>query len=324
MAESAGTCVRAFNGSLADAQGVLAVERATFNESPYDVEQVRAMLSEGPQRAWLAIGGDRVVGFVIAFPVRGLRGWWWEVDLLAVLPAWRGRRLATGLLQAAASAGAPLVSRARAVVATDNQASARAFFRAGFSAEPGTCELLICRGQDPLPRPLSLSGLQVREAASISEARGWLAELGADAAAGVVMAGSVPEAASGLLAGWRRDDLTLLLAGQKGRPAGCAELIRVQTLLYRGLWIESLLAPHRAVREGLIQEAVARARSAGLDEIGAMVPQSDRPLQQSLLGQGFRSLGDYRWFGAELRDTGPPSPSPAPGDCRERPQGNHA
>jgi ribosomal protein S18 acetylase RimI-like enzyme len=332
MADSPETWVRAFDGSLADAQGILAVERATFNESPYTAEQVRAMLAEGPQRAWLALGRERVVGFVVAFPARGLRGWWWEVDLLAVLPAWRGRRLATRLIEAASSWGVHLVFRARAVVATDNEASERAFLRAGFSAEPGTCKLLIHRMEDHSPQLLSVPGLQVREAASVAQARGWLAESSPDTLKG----GEVFPAAScrGETPGLGRNpmddqapreitgpdqvserdadlpslagggDLTFLLAEQKGRAVGRAELIQVQTLLYRGVWIESLLAPPRAVRELLIQEAMSRARTAGLDEIGAMVPESDRPLQRSLRGQGFRSLGDYRWFGAVLRDSG--------------------
>ena len=49
------------------------------------------MLTDGPQRAWLAIADDRVAGFVVAFATTGLHGPRWEIDLLAVLPDWRRR-----------------------------------------------------------------------------------------------------------------------------------------------------------------------------------------------------------------------------------------
>lgn len=94
--------------------------------------------------------------------------------------------------------------------------------------------------------------------------------------------------------------LTLLLAEQGDQPAGYAELIEVETLLYRGVWIESLVAPVSRVRTALLQEAVQWARAAGLDEVGAMVPERDWALQHALLASGFRSLGDFRWFSADL------------------------
>jgi len=282
--------IRACDGSLADAEGLLAVERATFDESPYGAEQVRAMLAGGPQRAWLAVAGATIVGFVIAFLTHGLRGPCWEIDLLAVHPDWIGRGLATRLIQAAtAGAGAGRgASRARAVVAADNDASARAFARAGFQPAPEVCNLLICRLKGLEPRPWSAAGVTIREAASVAEAAGWLGDLP-----------SFPAPAP---------DLTLLLAEQQGQPAGYAELIDVQTILYRGVWIESLAAFTRAVREALIQQAVNRAIAAGLDEIGAMVPHSNRPWQEALLPRGFRSLGDFCWLVAS--SLSPTSASP--------------
>jgi len=300
--------IRPFDGSLADAEGVLAVERATFDESPYGAPEVRVMLSGGPQRAWLAVGRGRVVGFVIAFATLGLRGRWWEIDLLAILPSWRGRRLATRLIRAAA-AGAESLGQARAVVATDNNASLRAFARAGFEVESGKQQLLICRAKDLAPRQWSAPGVTIREAAGVAEASAWLTTANVereypDLARTVPGPGSPGTAgAHGSEPRLDLDDpspLALLLAEREGQLAGHAELVQVQTLLYRGVWIESLAAADRTCREALLHEVVQRAQTLGLDEIGAMVPESNRLLQQALSATGFRSLGDYYWLRAAL------------------------
>jgi ribosomal protein S18 acetylase RimI-like enzyme len=295
MARRIRTVIRAFDGSRADAKGLLTVERSAFNECPYDTEQVRVMLTEGPQRAWLAVGGAGVVGFVIAFPTCGLQGTRWEIDLLAVRPEWRGRGLATRLIRAAADHGTALTRQARAVVATDNNASMRAFTRAGFRVEPGMCRLLIYRAEGLVPRggitPRSLlaRGVTVREASSIGDIQEWLPELPV-----------LDDQA----------DLTLLLAEQDGQPVGYAELIKVQTLLYRGVWIESLEAPKRTVRETLVHQALNYAVVAGLDEIGAVVPERNWALGDSLLAGGFRSLGEFHWLVADLPLPNPTVPPP--------------
>jgi len=284
------TIIRAFDGSLADAEGLLAVERATFDESPYSAEQVQAMLTSGAHHAWLALGKGRVVGFVAAFPTAGLRGTCWEIDLLAVDPGWTGRGLATGLIQAAAAHGAVVTRRARAVVSADNPASARAFARAGFQRAQA-CKLLIQRLQGRSAHPWTTLDVNVHGATSIAQAMAWLPEESVSlAAAQPVSHQERPE----------HGRLTFLLADRYGQPAGYAELIEVHTLLYRGVWIESLTAPDQMVQAALVHEAVNQAITAGLDEIGMMVPERDRSLQDTLLAAGCRSLGDFDWFTAAL------------------------
>ncbi len=277
------TIVRAFDGSLADAEGLLAVERATFDESPYSPEEVRAMLSQGPdgQQAWLALHGGEVAGFLVAFATHGLQSSSWEMDLLAVHPDAAGRGLATRLICAAAAGGARLAGRARAVVAAENEPSARAFSRAGFHASPRPCRLLILRpGEDDPPTQPSPE-VEVRAAGSLAEMAPWLSR--------PPVRGALP--GSGLL---------LLIASEQGRPAGYIELLEVQTVLYRGFWIESLVAGTDRARAALLQAAVARAAAGGLDEVGAMVPQDDLLWQRALLDLGFRSLGDFGWLIAPL------------------------
>jgi hypothetical protein len=92
----------------------------------------------------------------------------------------------------------------------------------------------------------------------------------------------------------------LLVAESQAEVVGCAELSEVQTLLYRGLWIESLVASRQVVRIALAHDALNHAVAAGLDEIGMMVPVSDYSLRVALNESGFRSLGQFDWFETEL------------------------
>jgi ribosomal protein S18 acetylase RimI-like enzyme len=281
------TIIRAFDGSLADAEGLLAVEKATFNETPYRAEQVQAMLTGGAQRAWLALSEGQVAGFVIAFLTYGLAGPCWEIDLLAVEPAWAGRGVATRLIRKAAAHGMAVARRARATIATDNVGSARAFARAGFR-RAGLCELLIYRTEGKTPRPWTALGVTIRETDAVEAIAEWLPE------------GDVPMIGHRGETNLAKEGPILLLAKVHGQPAGYAELIEVQTLLYAGMWIESLAASNELVRAALLHEVVNRATAAGVDEIGMMVPENDLPLRQVLREAGFRSLGEFDWFRADL------------------------
>jgi ribosomal protein S18 acetylase RimI-like enzyme len=280
--------VRPFDGSLRDAEGLLAVEKATFNESPYTAQQVQKMLSGDAQRAWLATGdGGRVVGFVVAFLTHGLRGPCWEIDLLAVHPEWTRRGLATRLIRAASSHGGQVADRARGVVSTENPGSARAFERAGFRPS-GQCELVVFRPEDGMPRPWHALGVKIRKGRDTKDMEECARE------AGWPLNDAVP-GGSEELRSW-----TLLVAELHGRCAGCAELSEVQTLLYRGMWIESLAASRRVVRIALAHGALAHGASAGMEEIGMMVPVADHSLRVALKETGFRSLGRFDWYEAVL------------------------
>jgi L-amino acid N-acyltransferase YncA len=274
------TIIRAFDGSLADAEGLLAVEKATFDETPYSAKEIQAMLTAGAQRVWLAVGEDQVIGFVTAFLTRGLRGPSWEIDLLAVTPAWTGQGVGIRLIRKAAAQGMAVARRARAVIATDNAASARAFARVGFR-RAGNCDLLIYRPENNAPQPWTALGVTIGEVDTVEALAEWLPE------------GAAPLAAVG-------GGTSLLLAEHQGQASGYAELLEVQTLLYEGVWIESLAASNELVRAALIHGTVNRAVAAGLDEIGMMAPEQDLPLRQTLREAGFRSLGSFDWFRADL------------------------
>lgn len=293
--------VRPFGGTRAEALGVLAVERATFCESPYTADELRIMLTQGPQRAWLAMCDREVVGFVVAFPTNTLSGICWEIDLLAVHPAWRGFGLATRLVRAAASYGSRITHRARAVVATDNDPSASTFAGVGFTASEERHDLLIIRPRDGRAR----SGIgSIRLPNRLGPG---------DLAASEVLVWE--------LASPKGSDAILLQADRDGRAVGLAELVKVLTLLYQGYWIESLTAESQSVSEALIRHTLQRALNEGLDEVGAMVPRHDRQLKQVLLASGFFSLGEYVWFTASLPlpDRSPSLPEKEVGGHKDAP-----
>lgn len=298
MKRRTGIIIRPFSGSLEDAEGLLLVERATFDESPYSPAEVQALLDGGSQHAWLALAGDEVVGFVAAFVTGGLSGPCWEIDLLAVHPGWAGQGAATRLIRAAAAYGARLARRARAVVALENEGSARAFQRAGFRVQPEVHELLIARLEELPRRPSLTVGLAVRPAGSLAELLPWRPDLEAD---------ETLDAEHGA------GRLSLLVAEQKGEPAGYAELLRVQTLLYRGIWIESLAAHTAPARGALVRAAVEQAAMSGLDEIGAMVANEQQGLKDALRAADLASLGEFRWAVAELPLPGLAAASPSEG-----------
>jgi hypothetical protein len=79
------------------------------------------------------------------------------------------------------------------------------------------------------------------------------------------------------------------------------ELVRVQTLLYAGAWVEMLVTPALSHLEGshpdeaapLIAAAVEWVKAEGLDEIGGLVAAGDWRLRQAFVGEGFLFEGDY-------------------------------
>jgi GNAT superfamily N-acetyltransferase len=284
------TIIRPFDGSLSDAEGLLAVERETFDESPYSPDQVCSMLAADAQHAWLAIGQGRVVGFVAGFPTTGLRGLCWEIDLLAVHPDWTGRGLATRLVRTAAAQGMRVARKARAAIASDNSASARAFARAGFQ-RAAACELFIRRLEGQSAQPWFGVDLTVGESAGVAEVGDWLSGQSMLVGPGLPLLAQDEQQIQGLV---------LMVAERRGQLSGHVELIEVQTLLYRGLWIESLSASTPLALTALIQEAVNRAVTMGLDEIGMLVPEQDRLLGEAFLLAGFHSLGMFDWFTADL------------------------
>jgi ribosomal protein S18 acetylase RimI-like enzyme len=300
--------IRPFDGSLRDAEGLLAVDRGTFDESPYNADQVIHLLTREEQRAWLAIVEGEVTGFVTAFPTHTLHGRNWEVDLVAVQPAFQRQGIATELIKAAVEgAGGHGLDMARAVVATDNPASQRAFTKAGFTPDETVCYLLLYEIRGFAPHPLDSGSVTVRDLAFSSEEAVAVLRLGQ----GLTLRPDDVLA----LAGRQANEILVAVRGEE--IVGFAELLYVETLLYRGIWLESVIAQgaDREVQAALISEAVERAKRKRLDEIGCLVPTrkrgmaegaeraknvEDHVLREGFVGQGFSIVNEYYIFRREL------------------------
>lgn len=97
-------------------------------------------------------GQGGVIGFVDSFFTYPSEGPRWEVDLLAVHPAYRGRRLAEQLVRTSTAAGQRRGARtARGLIRLDNAASQRTFARCGYQVQPETCALYVCSGPQKEP-----------------------------------------------------------------------------------------------------------------------------------------------------------------------------
>lgn len=300
--------IRPFDGSRRDAEGLLAVERETFAESPYNADEVIHLLSNGEQRAWLSIVEDEVTGFVMAFPTYTLHGPNWEVDLVAVQPASRRRGIATELVKAAVKGtGGHSLDTARAVVATDNPASQRAFIKAGFTPEAMVCHLLLYEIRGFVPRPLDSGPVTVRDLALSTEEAGAVLRLGEGL---MLRPGDV-------LALVSREANEIPVAIREREIVGFAELLYVETLIYQGIWLESVTAQgaDREVQAALISEAVERAKLKRLDEVGCLVQTrkrgitedveraksvENRLLHEALVSQGFAVVNEYYIFRRDL------------------------
>ncbi|NIO69128.1 MAG: GNAT family N-acetyltransferase, partial [Anaerolineae bacterium] len=281
-----------------------------------------------------------VTGFVTAFPTHTLRGRNWEVDLVAVQPASQRQGIATELIKAAVEgAGGRSLDTARALAATDNPASQRAFTKAGFTPEETLYCLLLYEIRGFVPRPLVPCPVTVRDLALSTEEAGAVLRL----SEGLTLspgrsrlrsndfsrpgARATEVATTSQVRDLLRSDDVLALASKKaneilvavreGEIVGFAELLYVETLLYRGIWLESLIAQgaDREIQAALISEAVERAKRKRLDEIGCLVRTrkrgmaegaeraknvEDHVLREALVGQGFGVVNEYYIFRRDL------------------------
>ncbi len=276
------TVLRPFNGALDDARGILAVDRATFDDCPYSPERIVRLLADGEQRVWVAEVDGVVVGFVAAFATRTLPADGWEVDLLAVHPRQQGQGLGAALIRQAVSGAAVGARRARAVTAVKNRASRRAFEAAGFRALPDVCHLMRCVVSGAAARPPAAGMEAVLALAGEAEARQVLE-----------LAPAAPRSAPEVVGLASAGASAFLVAEREGRVAAFIELVRVQTLLYAGAWVETLAGLRPSEADLLVAAAVEWARAGGLDEVGCLVAARDWRLRQAFVGEGFFSEGEY-------------------------------
>jgi len=290
--------IRPWQPCLEDIQAVLQIEEETFRDCPYREEDLMALAQAGPLRVWLAWQGEEPAGYASAFPTAGLEGPRWELDLLAVRPAFRGQGLAQALIRAALEA-APRNAVPRAWVAVGNAPSAHAFARAGFQALPTIHELwtyairgLVPRRPDPAWPPVAV--VQTPTQVQAWTAGFWRPGAGEEQAARVAKLGEQGVAA--WLAGPTASSNLQGHSSDLGGSAGALAL-RVQTLHYAGLWLEGWWAKEGGSEAvaALLAHAVEEAKAGGLDEVGVMLP-AETSWRDALPAQGYGLVGDYQEF----------------------------
>ena len=274
-----GWSVRAFDGSLRDASGILAVDQATFGDCHYGPETIVALISSPDQYAWVAVDGGQIVGFVSAFHTHSLAASRWEVDELAVHPSAQGQGIGAALVACALEEGVrnAFLSRARALVSVNNVPSQRVCTRNGFSST-ARADLLLYEVSGRVPRPSLVDVPLVRGAVV------------ADAAAIASLSGCPVARVAKVM---RREEGQLLVAVRGLAVCGYAERIHVRTLQYEGIWVESL-----AIAEG--NDLAARAlfhtaiedvkRREAMDEIGYLIPPEEATGYEAAVGEGFKKV----------------------------------
>ncbi len=174
-----------------------------------------------------------VVGFAANFLTRSAEGESrFELDLLAVDPAARGRGVGFALvarcIQAASKRDADSL---RTLVRADNLAMSRICARAGLLRSAHHYELYIADAE-PMIAP--------------------------------------------------------------ARAAHAAHLLAVDTLTYRGIWLEGRLS------QAAIEQAHQRAQAENRSRIGALVPAVDEQVAALLTSNGFVAVGKFFWWSLRL------------------------
>jgi GNAT superfamily N-acetyltransferase len=128
-----------------DAAALTALKHAIWQDDNPDVEAIASVI-RAPRMTLMADLDGQAAGFVDAFATLSAeRVPRWEVDLLGVHPAVRGRGVGKGLLEVVLSAGQQAgLTQARGLVELNNTASQRTFARCGFTPSGTPCALMIC------------------------------------------------------------------------------------------------------------------------------------------------------------------------------------
>ncbi|MBN1639608.1 MAG: GNAT family N-acetyltransferase [Anaerolineae bacterium] len=273
---------RAFNGTLRDAQGLIEVDGETFGDCTYAAQTIVNLLADPVRWVGVAVEDALVVGFVSCFRTQSLRADRWEVDELAVRPAYQGRGIGTRLVAYAVAQGTAhcAATAARAVIAVANRASERAFARSGFHPT-AEVDLVLYEVSGRVPRPI-LPGAPAVRVANVS-----------DAPALAALSGRPPERAAALLS---HHDNVYLVARKEERTLGYAELVYVRTLQYQGFWIESLATVRSAGRalRALVAAAIEEAkRRPEADVVGHLVPRDDGARYRACVSEGFALVEHY-------------------------------
>ena len=144
-----------------DALAIAAVLKDCWPDDTADAERIARLIGGGHTTvsAWSA---GACVGFADCFPTRSADGVTrWEVDLLAVAKAARGRGIGKALVAAAVQAAPKEAEVARGLVRIGNTAAERAFGAAGFRPESAPRTLYVAAPQATVSTPRDVTAIRV-------------------------------------------------------------------------------------------------------------------------------------------------------------------
>ena len=123
--------------TLQHAKSIADVQERVWPEEESNLGRIEAVLQDDNHVTLVAIVNQQVAGFVDAFETTSATGVLrWEIDLLAVDPAFQGRGLGKQLTLAVTKAGQQRNRMlARGLVAVNNIASQRTFARCGYQSD---------------------------------------------------------------------------------------------------------------------------------------------------------------------------------------------
>ncbi len=263
--------------TLAVAQHLAIAEHESLGDSAYPPAMMLEVIRLPEHYAYLAYAGEQPVGFCSCFETPADQGTRLEVDMLGVLPEYRRQGMATRLVRMALQAAQERGVRAfRGVVAVDNHSSQQVFERAGFRRSATPHRMLVFEPfRNPARRVYPTDWRLTVEVEGVYHAPGR--EGPAFYAAGPVR------------------EVYRLMQGDTLLALG--ECLAVQTLAYRGLWVEKLWAASPEALGALAHGIGQRAGELGLDEAGYLAPdvaeQADDHI--ALLEAGYRSW-DHYWI----------------------------
>lgn len=127
-----------------DRDAIAQIKSLTWPDEPVRRERISEVLADPGHHTLIAWYGEAPAGFIDAFITEESSVQRWEVDLLAVAPAFRGRRLGDTLIeQSCRRAGASAVRLCRALIEVNNTPSRISFERSGFESDGSIFHLYV-------------------------------------------------------------------------------------------------------------------------------------------------------------------------------------
>ena len=146
----------------ADAEQISAVKQTVWPEEPISLDQINQALSQSNHRCYVALVKEKIVGFMDCFmSTSGRNKTRLEMDLLAVLPEFRGNGIAAELIRSSLhGAISPAVDCHRALIQIENSSSQKAFQKNGFRLLPELLTLYVTNnhGQHESAQHSGISG----------------------------------------------------------------------------------------------------------------------------------------------------------------------